>query len=345
MGRGLELVVERLEHGLRTRPPGDPERDQAVGEPGVLRQEGAVEVGADHVCLLDALAAVTAVVPMTVEDSAERLGFRAEVGATAVVLEPGEHPWALSEVDLDRDVADQSRPRITHGFEVRDPETGDRSVAELVAMAEQLIAAADCEQGGAIVGGRGDCVALGPEHVLGHQDLVAILAAADVDQVVFGWIEPLAGARCGVGEVDTPPLAAALEEDDVAPVRVDVHLIGIEGEQAEPRGAHAGTSIRTTVESASSGPELIWRLPAECSPASSASSSRRSGLTRWRRSSWTVRSMLPSGETRSRRRRMVSTSSPTWTQSGSLEYTQPSSSRMSGRIRVAAAPELSRVVS
>ena len=41
----------------------------------------------------------------------------------------------------------------------------------------------------------------------------------------------------------------------------------------------------------------------------------------------------------------MSASSPTWTQSGSLEYTQPSSSRMSGRICVEAAPELSRVVS
>ena len=64
-------------------------------------------------------------------------------------------------------------------------------------------------------------------------------------------------------------------------------------------------SSSTTVESASFSPELILSLPFGMKPASVASRSRVSGSTRWRTSSWTSRSMCPSGETRSRRRRTV----------------------------------------
>ena len=42
------------------------------------------------------------------------------------------------------------------------------------------------------------------------------------------------------------PLASALPEEDVAPVGVDVHLVGIERE--EPERAHGAASRRTTAE-------------------------------------------------------------------------------------------------
>src|SRR5437588_7180982 len=68
MRRILEAVVER---GKRLRAA---ERacDQPVGEPGVLGQERAVQVGADDPAAADALAPVPSVVAVTAEDPAER---------------------------------------------------------------------------------------------------------------------------------------------------------------------------------------------------------------------------------------------------------------------------------
>ena len=108
---------------------------------------------------------------------------------------PASSRGPRAEVDLDRDVADQPRPRLADGLEVGEPEPGDPLVAELVAVAEQLVAAADGEHRGAVVDRGRERVALGREHVLGDQPLVAVLAAADVDQVVGAGVEALARAR------------------------------------------------------------------------------------------------------------------------------------------------------
>ncbi len=62
-------------------------------------------------------------------------------------------------------------------------------------MAEQLVAAADGEQDGAVVDRGGERLALAGDHVGGDRALVAVLAAADVDEVVGGRVEPLARAR------------------------------------------------------------------------------------------------------------------------------------------------------
>ena len=69
------------------------------------------------------------------------------------------------------------------------PRPGQPLLAELVAVAEQLVAAADGEQDGAVVDGRGERLALGRDHVGGDRALVAVLAAADVEQVVGGGVE------------------------------------------------------------------------------------------------------------------------------------------------------------
>ena len=100
-------------------------------------------------------------------------------------------------------------------------------------MAEQLVAAADGQHGGAVLDGGRDRLALGGQHVLGDEHLVAVLAATDVDQVVFARIEAIAGTGGRVAEGDAPPFAATLQKDDVAAVGVDVHLLGIEGEQPD----------------------------------------------------------------------------------------------------------------
>src|SRR5262249_52311779 len=157
----------------------------------------------------------------SVDDAPERDGAGAEVGTAAMVLEAGQDSRSLAEADLDRDVADQAWTGLADGLEVGDAESGNRAVPELVAMAEQLVAAADGQHRGAVLHRGGDGIALAAQHVLGHESLVAVLAAADVDQVVLGGVEAVSGAGGRVAEADAAPLAATLEEDHVAPVRVD----------------------------------------------------------------------------------------------------------------------------
>ena len=146
---------------------------------------------------------------------------------------PARTARTAAEVDLDRDVADQPRAGLADGVERGDAEALDPLVAELVGGAEQLVAAADGEPGHARRHGRLDGVALRCEQVGGDHPLVAVLAAADVDQVVRVGVERLAHPGRGVAEADSAPLAAVLEEQDVAAVGVDVHLVRVEGQQSQ----------------------------------------------------------------------------------------------------------------
>ena len=68
-------------------------------------------------------------------------------------------------------------------------------VAELVAVAEQLVAAADAEQHGAALGRGVQRVALDRGEVLRAQRLVAVLAAAEVEEVVGVRVDGVAEAR------------------------------------------------------------------------------------------------------------------------------------------------------
>jgi hypothetical protein len=61
---------------------------------------------------------------------------------------------------------------------------------------------------------------------------------------VGGRVEALVGAGGGVGEADPAPLAATLQEDDVAAVGVDVHLLGVERQQ--PKVHQHASSTQTT---------------------------------------------------------------------------------------------------
>jgi kynurenine formamidase len=163
----------------------------------------------------------------TVEDPPQGLGVAAEVGAPAVILEPGEDPRGAAELGLDRDVADQPRARLADGLEVGQAEARQALLAELVAVAEQLVAAADGEQHSAVGDRRGERVALAIRHVGGDGALVAVLAAADVEEVVGAGVDRLAGAGAGPLEPDPAPLAAAPQEKNVAAVGIDIHLVGV----------------------------------------------------------------------------------------------------------------------
>src|SRR5689334_20796265 len=169
---GLELVGKRLELRARARSALDGEGDQVIREPSVLGEQRAMEVCPDQVEALHSLVSVATVVPVTVHDAAERHGIRAEVGASAMVLEAGEDLWPCAEVDLDRDVADQPRTWLSDRLQVGDPEPGNGFLSKLVAVAEQLIPATYREQGGPVLDGEGDRVPLRAQHVLRDQHLV-----------------------------------------------------------------------------------------------------------------------------------------------------------------------------
>ena len=122
---------------------------------------------------------------------------RSEARAAAVVLEAGEHPRAPAEVDLDGDVADQPRAVLADGLEVDQADAGQPLTSEFVGVAEQLVAAADGEDH--LSGGRRGVqrVALDGRQILGAQRLVAVLAAADVEEVVGVGVERVAEAGAG----------------------------------------------------------------------------------------------------------------------------------------------------
>ena len=226
----LELVArEPLElHAER-------ELDEAVGEPHVLRQQRAVQVGADHVAAQDALEAVPVVVAVAAEHAAERVLVRSEVGAPAVVLEAGDHARPGAEVGLDRAVADQPLAGLADGAQVHEAHARELLALHLVGVAEQLVAAAHGEHHGAAVGRAVEGVALRLGHVVGHGGLVAVLAAAHVEEVVRVRVERLAEARGGMLEAEPAPLAARAQHGDVAAVGVDVHQLGIEREHPQRR--------------------------------------------------------------------------------------------------------------
>ena len=193
--RLLEGVLERLELGrllagrVRQRLC-----EQPVGEPGIPRQQRAVEVRADRAADAAALEAGLAVVPEAGDDAAERLGAGVEQRAAGVVLEACERP--PRPLAVEQHVADHAALAGDRLVREQPDAWQQRARSLAIAAAEQLVAAADGEQGGAALDGRPDRLAL-PGEVGRDQRLLAILPAADVEQVVI----PRAGAR---PPTDTP---------------------------------------------------------------------------------------------------------------------------------------------
>ena len=128
---------------------------------------------------------------MALDDAAQRLLARSEMRAAGVVLEAGEDapPAVVVEVDLDRDVADQARLVGADRLEVDESEPRDLLVRERVAVTEQLIAAADPEHDRAAPGRGMQRIALGLHEIQGAEPLVAVLAAAEVEQVVRAGVD------------------------------------------------------------------------------------------------------------------------------------------------------------
>jgi hypothetical protein len=187
----FELVVERCQRGCLAEAMGECLLEQPVGEPGVTRQEWAVQVRTDCTPDAAALPAAHAVVAEPGHDAAERLGACIEVRPSSVVLESGQCPRnAWVELAFQQDVTDHA---CVPGDRVERKEADPRQLGTVkvaVRAAEELIPAANREHGSTLCdrlpypGGL-------DEQVLCDERLFAILAAADVEQIVLARIDPV----------------------------------------------------------------------------------------------------------------------------------------------------------
>ena len=123
-----------------------------------------MQVRPDRAADADALVARLAVVPEAGDDAPERLRARIEPRPAGVVLEAGDRPsLTRDELALEQDVADH--PLLAGEGLVREEADARHrvAVAAQVAAPEQLVAAADREQRGAVRDGLLDRRALRDE--------------------------------------------------------------------------------------------------------------------------------------------------------------------------------------
>ena len=124
----------------------------------------------------------------------ERLGVGVEVRASRVVLEAGECSARAVEVAVEEDVADHAalaRDRVQR----EEADAGQLlAVGEAIEPAEELVAAADREHRCTALDRSRQLIALRCE-VARDQRLLAVLAAADVQQIVRTGLELAADAH------------------------------------------------------------------------------------------------------------------------------------------------------
>jgi hypothetical protein len=142
-----------------------------------------------------------------------------------MVLEPGERlsrPFALEQ-----HVADHP-PLAGDRLVGEETDPGHRfAVVATVAAAEQLVAAADGEQRRAALDRRRDRCPL-PDEIGRDQRLLAILAAADVEEVVRARPDLVPDADPRHLELVAAQRRPPGEDRDVAAVGVDVQIVGIQ---------------------------------------------------------------------------------------------------------------------
>ena len=201
-----------------------------------------MEIGTDRVAVAGPFGTVGSVVTESADDHAKGSGFRAEIGAAAMVLEADD----FTEVCLQDHVANAS---VGAGagvarFEVEDADAGnDASLVVDVAVAEELEPSTNGEDGHIRFNGIADGRAFFDE-VIGDAALFAVLAAADEEEVEHGGIEGVTDRDVLDGAFDIPGATSVLEGDDVAAVAVDVHDIRVEMRDADLK---AGSVHMTTV--------------------------------------------------------------------------------------------------
>ncbi len=156
-----------------------------------------------------------------------------------MVLEAGDRPpLARLKLALEEHVADH--PLVSGDGLEREKADARHvlAVKALVAAAEQLVAAAHGEHRGAAVDRFPQCVSL-EEKILRDEQLLAILAAADVVEVVRAGNDVVSDADRGDLELVPAPRRPPREHRDVAAVRVDIEVIGVEVADADVHDQYA----------------------------------------------------------------------------------------------------------
>ena len=129
----------------------------------------------------------------------------------------------LTPPALDDDVADEPLGSGDAG-RVEQADAGQRlGVVRPVLVTEQLVAAADGEQGGAVFDRRPQRLTLRALQVVGDGDLLLVLAAAP-EKAIDVARNRIADADLAHVDRDAAPLGTPPQGDDVAAVAVDVHL-------------------------------------------------------------------------------------------------------------------------
>ena len=156
--------------------------DEAFGQVAVAHEQRAVEVGAEHILIDSAFAAIFAVVAVTVDDAPEGTLAFAEEGAAVVVFE-AKIGFAELVVD-DLDVAyETGEVLLMQGVVRQRAEALDLfTVSGFVILANELIAATDGQPYATALNVFDELVALGRK-VFGDVLLLVVLSAADEKKV------------------------------------------------------------------------------------------------------------------------------------------------------------------
>src|SRR5262249_43233314 len=155
-------------------------------------EEWTVQIRPDCTANPAAFKAALAVVAEPGDDATERPRTGVELRAAGVVLEPRERAHGAGlELALEQHVADHARvagDRLAR----EEADAGQVLAVEAwVRAPQQRVAAADREQRGTAVDRRAHTGGLRDE-VIGDQRLLAVLAAADVEQVVLARVDGVA---------------------------------------------------------------------------------------------------------------------------------------------------------
>src|SRR5260370_40887939 len=158
--------------------------DRVVGELRVLRQQRTVEVRAEDGSLEAAFGLTLAVVAEAHPHAAQRPSFRPQVRAPAVILEADQGLWVeVGQVGVDYHVADESA-LAGLGAHVDEADAGEPlAVGGLGVVAKELGAATHGEHAGAACDRALECGLLGLDEVFVHERLLAILAAAEKEDI------------------------------------------------------------------------------------------------------------------------------------------------------------------
>lgn len=219
-------VIERGECDIRPVAAAERGKDQLIGETRVLREEAAVEVGADRIVVAGPFETIFRIVPEAADDTAEGRLVEGEVGAATVIFEANH----LAEFGFEDDIADATvgdgtgvaRLHVEHA----DPGDDTAGVVD-VAVAEELESATNSEGGQAVV----DCLTEGGsagDKVIGDAALFAVLATPDDHDVGIRGVPLVADVDLDQLAGDASRLAAVAEGDEIAAIAVDVHHVRIE---------------------------------------------------------------------------------------------------------------------